>query len=164
MDIGLNITQGVRVRLGDTIENVITALTANQIKYTHIERTDTQKDLQDIVILMEEYGVELNILNGHITFIKSSNTQANHIANLEEDHPIITLNLIKLAVMKLFNLEAESIFIDRFDSKTYHTSLSIPYHTDTIQGTVRLDFIVGANRKEIHLSSLKLMAIYPLSS
>ena len=154
MDIGLNIAEGVRVRVGDTIDSVTSSLEANKIHY-EIPYKDENKGKIDMIMFLESCGVELNVSNGRLTFIKTNNSDSNFIMQLEQGmSPVEALKTIKGNLAESFNITAQSIRIDRFDGKSLNSALSIPMPNGE---KVKLELVMGIHQK-VFLHSIQLTA------
>ncbi len=152
MDIGLNIADGVRVRVGDTIDSVITSLQKNKIEY-NIPYKAEESGKVDMVMFLEHCGVELNINNGQLTFIKTNNNESNFIMQLEPGMtPVSALKTIKSNLASEFGIKSTDIRIDRFDGKSLNSALSIPM---THGEKVKLELVMGIHQK-VFLHSIQL--------
>lgn len=152
MNIGLNIADGVRVRIGDKLDDVTASMDKHNVIYTIPYRAESNGDI-NIVMFMEECGVELNIVNEMIVFIKSNNSESNYIMQLMEGMtPIEALNQIRENLATSFNINKSDIRIDRFDGRSLNSMLSIPL-TTTMK--IKLELIMGLQNK-IYLHSLEL--------
>ena len=60
MDIGLNIADGVRVRVGDTLESITSSMEEHNVEYT-IPYSSEEGNSKEMIMFMEKCGVELNI-------------------------------------------------------------------------------------------------------
>ena len=153
MDIGLNIAEGVRVRVGDTLESITKSMEEHSVEY-EIAYVDERDDNTDMVIFMQKYGVELNLFNKRIIFIKSNNTAANYIMELADGmNPVIALTKIRQNLANDFNIKTSDVRIDRFDGSSLNSSLSIPVSK---REKVKLELVMGANSK-IYLHSIELV-------
>lgn len=154
MDIGLNIAQGVRVRVGDTLDSVTNSLKVNKIKY-EIPYQEESKGKIDMVMFLESCGVELNINRGRLTFIKTNNNDANFIMQLEQGmSPVVALKTIKSNLADSFSISESAIRIDRFDGKSLNSALSIPMPSGE---KVKLELVMGIHQK-VFLHSIQLTA------
>ena len=152
MDIGLNIADGVRVRVGDTLENVTSSLDKNRIEY-NIPYKAEKSGKVDMVMFLEHCGVELNVNNGILTFIKTNNNESNFIMQLEQGMSTLdALLTIKNNLAKSFDVPAKDIRIDSFDGKTLNSMLSIPI-TEVYK--VKLELVMGIYQK-VFLHSIQL--------
>ena len=144
MDIGINIADGVRVRIGDKISDITSSMAVHNIEYTIPYKNINGTDI-DMVIFMEKCGVEINVKSGHITYIKSNNSESNYIIQLENGMSAVgALNHIKNVLSQMFSIEASSIRIDKFDGKTMNSMLSIPFKSNK---KVKIELIKGAHEK-----------------
>ena len=152
MDIGLNIADGVRVRVGDTLESITSSMEEHNVEYT-IPYSSEEGNSKEMIMFMEKCGVELNILNGKIVYIKSNNNESNYIMQLKDGMtPIEALMTIRQNLAEAFSIQPNDIRIDRFDGKSMDSMLSIP-----ISGTekVKIELIMGVH-KQIFMHSIAL--------
>lgn len=152
MDIGLNIADGVRARVGDTIDKLTTSMKKHNIDYTIPYKNAVGSNI-DMVMFMEKCGVELNIYNNIIIFIKSNNNESNYIMQLNDEmSPVEALKTIKSNLADAFNIKASDIRIDKFDGTSLNSTLSIPI-SETEKAKIEL--IMGANQK-VYMHSIGL--------
>ena len=152
MDIGLNIADGVRVRVGDTLESITSSMEEHNVEYT-IPYSSEEGNSKEMIMFMEKCGVELNILNGKIVYIKSNNNESNYIMQLKDGMtPIEALMTIRQNLAEAFSIQPNDIRIDRFDCKSMDSMLSIP-----ISGTekVKIELIMGVHQ-QIFMHSIAL--------
>lgn len=150
MDIGLNITDNIRIRLGENIEKLQLELDENQIRY-NVPYKDTKEGLTREIMIIESFGVELNTSDNNITFIKTSNSKLNYIMHIEESKPLDALNSIKYNLAKLFMCEPDRIRVDTFDIKSFSSVMSIPFRSGAM---AKMTLVMGAN-KNIYLETIK---------
>lgn len=152
MDIGLNIADGVRVRIGDTLESITKSMDDHKVEYTIPYKSGNSGNI-DMVMFMEKCGVELNIISNRIVFIKSNNTESNYIMQLTEDMtPVEALKMIKETLAESFNIKVSDIRIDRFDGRSLNSMLSIPISSAR---KVKIELITGIHNK-VYMHSLEL--------
>lgn len=152
MDIGLNIANGVRVRVGDSIDDLTATMERHNVDYT-IPYRSKKEDKVDMIMFMEKCGVELNISDNIIIFIKSNNNESNYIMQLESGtSPVEALQNIKRNLAEAFNLETSDIRIDKFDGSSLNSTLSIPLD---MSNKVKIELITGANQK-VYMHSITL--------
>lgn len=152
MDIGLNIADGVRVSIGDKIEDITDTMNKHKVEYTIPYKTRNNNNVE-MIMFMEKCGVELNIKNGSITYIKSNNSNSNYIMQLDSEMTAVeALEHIKKTLSSEFKVDESSIRIDRFDGKTMNSMLSIPFKGDL---KVKVELIKGAHEK-IFMHSIQL--------
>ena len=152
MDIGLNIADGVRVRVGDTLESITSSMEEHNVEYT-IPYSSEEGNSKEMIMFMEKCGVELNILNGKIVYIKSNNNESNYIMQLKDGMtPIEALMTIRQNLAEAFSIQPNDIRIDRFDGKSMDSMLSIH-----ISGTekVKIELIMGVHQ-QIFMHSIAL--------
>lgn len=153
MDIGINIAKGVRVRVGDTIEDLQASLDANRVAYEIPYQGKASNGKVDMIMFIEHCGVELKVVNGVLILIKTNNGEFNLIMQLDQGMmPIDALKTIKNNLSEAFNIEASSIRIDRFDGKTLNSALSIPISN---REKVKLELVMGIHQK-VFLHSIEL--------
>lgn len=152
MDIGLNIAEGVRVRVGDTIEKITSSMKEHNIEYVIPYKNEVGANI-DMVMFMEKCGVELNIYNGIIIFIKSNNNESNYIMQLGDSmSPVEALSTIKNNLATAFNIKPSDIRIDKFDGSSLNSTLSIPISNTE---KVKIELIMGAHQK-VYMHSIGL--------
>ena len=152
MDIGLNIVDGVRARVGDTLDSITTSMDEHKVEYTIPYRNQSGANI-DMVMFMEKCGVELNISNGIITFIKSNNNVSNYIMQLGQGMtPVEALQTIKENLAKAFNIDKSDIRIDKFDGQSLNSTLSIPISNNK---KVKIELLMGAQQK-VYMHSIAL--------
>lgn len=152
MDIGLNIAEGVRVRIGETLNDVKASLEQNKIKYDIPYQAESKGNI-DMVMFLEHCGVELNVNNGVLTYIKTNNGDSNFIMQLGQGMtPVEALKTIKKNLAESFKITSSDIRIDRFDGKSLNSALSIPMDNGY---KVRLELVMGIHQR-VFLHSIQL--------
>ena len=153
MDAGLNIVDGVKIRLGDLLSDVKNNLTDNNIDYK-IHASGKQGDgLSTAILYMEKHGVELSVKEGKIIYIKSNNSKLNYVIEITEDTDILfTLNEIKEKVALMFNVNIKNIRIDEFDGESTRASLTVK---GTDGNTVKISLIRGIKNR-IYMHTIRL--------
>lgn len=153
MDIGLNIAEGVRVRVGDTIESIKDSMEEHGIEYS-IPYESANGNNKEMIMFMEKCGVELNIINGKIVYIKSNNNESNYIMQLKDGmSPIEALMTIRKNLAGSFNINVSDIRIDRFDGKSMDSMLSIPISDEY---KVKIELIMGIHQ-QVFMHSIALV-------
>lgn len=151
MDIGINVSENLRIRLGDKLDDTIERFNKENIKYTIPYRLE-EKNKSNLIIFLEYWGIELNAQNGYIVFIKSNNTELNFVMQITSNSPIEALNIIKEKVAEKFDTDLSAIRVDKFNLETYESMLVIPV-TNILKAKIEL--ITGLNRR-LYMKSLTL--------
>lgn len=155
MDIGINIANGVRVRVGDTIDELKSSLDKNKVKYDIPYQGRGKNGKIDMIMFLEHCGVELKIANGVLTFIKTNNGEYNLIMQIDSGmSPVDALITIRKNLAESFSIKPNDIRIDRFDGKTLNSALSIPYENND---KVKLELVMGIHQ-QVFLHSIELTA------
>ena len=144
MDIGINIAKGVRVRVGDTIEDLKLSLDKNKVAYEIPYQGEVQGGKVDMIMFLEHCGVEL---------IKTNNGEFNLIMQISAGmNPVDALKTIKGNLAEAFSIKPSDIRIDRFDGKTLNSALSIPMNN---RDKVKLELVMGIHQ-QVFLHSIEL--------
>ena len=151
MDIGINVSENLRIRLGDKLDDTIERFNKENIKYTRPYRLE-ERNKSNLIIFLEYWGIELNAQNGYIVFIKSNNTELNFVMQITSNSPIEALNIIKEKVAEKFDTDLSAIRVDKFNLETYESMLVIPV-TNILKAKIEL--ITGLNRR-LYMKSLTL--------
>lgn len=151
MDIGINVSENLRIRLGDKLDDTIERFNKENIKYTIPYRLE-ERNKSNLIIFLEYWGIELNAQNGYIVFIKSNNTELNFVMQITSNSPIEALNIIKEKVAEKFDTDLSAIRVDKFNLETYESMLVIPV-TNMLKAKIEL--ITGLNRR-LYMKSLTL--------
>jgi len=155
MDIGINIANGVRVRVGDTIDELKMSLDKNKVNYEIPYQGLGKNGKVDMIMFLEHCGVELKITNGALTFIKTNNGEYNLIMQIASGmSPVDALMTIRSNLADSFSIKPSDIRIDRFDGKTLNSALSIPLNN---KDKVKLELVMGVNQ-QVFLHSIELTA------
>lgn len=156
-EIGLNITENVRVNLKDNIDTLKKKLEQHNIEYA-IPYEKTNNGETDMVVVMRQCGMELTLKNGNIQFIKSNNSEVNTILEIDTDtNPVDALKAIKDEISKELSIESSALSIDKFDSNTFSSMISA--RIDDGKGKVKIELGVGVmsgTTKRLHIRSLGL--------
>jgi hypothetical protein len=127
MEIGLNILDNVRISIGDTLEEIIESLDSNRIKYSIPYSIKNRSGATSVILYIEDYGVELSIHNDEVSYIKSSNSNLNYIMQIHERYPADVIKKIKENLCDRFGVSKKDIRVDRFETSTLNSIISIPY-------------------------------------
>ena len=153
MDIGLNIAEGVRVRIGDKIGIQTETMDKNGIDYSIPYKDDKDKNNVSMVMFMEKCGVELNIINDVIVYIKSNNSESNYVMQVSDEmSPVQALLEVRKHLAENFNIGYNDIRIDKFDSNNLNSTLSIPISSVL---KAKIELIMGAHKK-LYMQSIGL--------
>ena len=151
MDIGINVSENLRIRLGDKLDDTIERFNKENIKYTIPYRLE-ERNKSNLIIFLEYWGIELNAQNGYIVFIKANNTELNFVMQITSNSPIEAVNIIKEKVAEKFDTDLSAIRVDKFNLETYESMLVIPV-TNILKAKIEL--ITGLNRR-LYMKSLTL--------
>lgn len=134
MEVGLDILENLRISIGESVGDIIESLDNNGINYTIPKVSGLSVGDSDgtMIIFIESYGVELSIMDEEVVYIKTNNSELNYVTRLLEsdNRPLTTLKEIKSSLAIKFGIPEKSIRIDRFNTKTFDTSMSIPYRDE----------------------------------
>lgn len=148
MDIGLNILDNLRISIGEETAEIINALKRNSIGYSI-----PYQGQGHMIIFIETYGVELNTVKDQVVFIKSSNSKLNYIMKIGMNTPALVLAEIREKLAKNFNLPISKIRIDRFESTSSNSIMSIPYDEGH---KVKISLVLGLNNG-IYIETMQLV-------
>lgn len=151
-NIGLNITESIRITLGENIKNLTDKLREENINFVIHQQNSGM--VRNTIMYIDKHGVELNTINDEIVFIKSSNTILNYIIDITETQDIIyTLNEIREKLSDRFNVTKREIKIDEFNGDTTSAKLSI---VSAGKSKVGISIILGAYNK-MYMDTLTLI-------
>lgn len=153
MSIGINVAKELKIGIGDSIEKLKNFTDSSKIKYK-IMYEDVNNTTIDLVVYMEDYGVEINVKDGYITYIKSNNSELNCITQLSGcKTPTDALKAIKSAVSLKFAIEKRFITIEKFNWEDMYTVLLIYGNS---ANTIRVELTRGVNNM-IFMHSISLL-------
>ena len=154
MDIGLNIIDNVRISMGEDLNSIIDSLNSNDIKYSIPFSSDRKDGKSSVIIYIESYGVELALKDGIVTFIKTSNSKLNYIMQIHSDNsPVDVLREIRENLSDNFKIPIEKIRVDRFETRTFNSIMSIPYGENH---KIKIVLIMGKNNS-IFIETIQLI-------
>lgn len=158
MDIGLNICDGVRVKIGDSFEDTIKKLDGMNIKYNipYMGRDVLSDNIgeQSVIIFLEEYGVELNVVNDEVTYIRTSNINSNAVFKVDVMDK--SVNILKNIIKKtadVFEISSDDIILESFEGKNLNTTLKIRKDKDTF---IRINIIFNMHNETAHIHTIRL--------
>ncbi len=158
MDIGLNICDGVRVKIGDSFEDTIKKLDDMNIKYNipYMGRDVLSDNIgeQSVIIFLEEYGVELNVVNDEVTYIRTSNINSNAVFKVDVMDK--SVNILKNIIKKtadVFEISSDDIILESFEGKNLNTTLKIRKDKDTF---IRINIIFNMHNETAHIHTIRL--------
>lgn len=152
MNIGLNIGDNVVVRIGETLQEIKDDLEKSKIEYTVPFKSDESADkteAQVVVMYLEQYGVELNLIDNKVIYIKSTNYESNILAQLDGElsDPISVLNDTKNKISSLFNVAVKDIIVSSYDTNNSSMTLKIKLDTGKY---VKISTICDGRNVHIH--------------
>ena len=158
MEVGLNINDTLRIKLGDSFERITSTMDKEGIKYKiPYKGKDVKSDNmneQSIVMFLETFGAELNILNDKIIYIKSYDLKSNTLFDITEHKGTIEiLRAIINEISKLFEVPERNITVETFDSKKYTTVLKLKIDATH---TVRVGILCNSQNKA-HINTVRLI-------
>lgn len=125
MQVGLEIAEGVKINIGETYENTIKALDDTEIEYD-IPYNKTFGNKKQIIIYMRSEGIELNITDGIVSYIKASNAHRNTLFTLDQNlRGAKALKYIRKRLAEMFDTPESEIQVDEFNAVSYETALTL---------------------------------------
>ena len=156
MDVGLYISEGIRVRIGDTFSSITSKLENSKVDYKipYDGTRDINKE-KSIILFIEQCGVELTIVDKKVVYIKSYNDTSNTIIDLGDNNdPIIVLQSIILGVGDALGVDTKSIYLESFDSDNYTTTLKIKVDKSKF---IRISIRGNKESKAYHINTVRLV-------
>jgi len=125
MAIGINLTQNVRVELGEIKEHLFNDLISNNIEYDVPFDKVNKDNVKETIVHIKELGTEISVENDIITYIKSGNNSFTCIDNIKtlEDNTLEHLQRIKSKIRDKFDNELYTIKIEKLDATTLNITL-----------------------------------------
>ena len=152
MNIGLNILENVRISIGDSTNNIINKLKNSGINYEII--SNKFNTIDNYVIYIDKYGLEINSENDNIIMIKIVNSNLNRLITVDSNNPIEMLNKIKNKIKELFDIQDERLInIYRFNSISSSSVVTIPYNENS---NVTLNLVRGYD-DAIYIEKIKVV-------
>ncbi|MBR1455429.1 MAG: hypothetical protein IJ593_12430 [Lachnospiraceae bacterium] len=152
MNIGLNILENVRISIGDSTNNIINKLKNSGINYKII--SNKFNTIDNYVIYIDKYGLEINSENDNIIMIKIVNSNLNRLITVDSNNPIEMLNKIKNKIKELFDIQDERLInIYRFNSISSSSVVTIPYNENS---NVTLNLVRGYD-DAIYIEKIKVV-------
>ena len=153
MNIGLDIVSGLRISIGDNLQIIENRLYTMNIKYT-IPYRSNNSSVNNIIMYIEQYGVELNTVDGIVVFIKSSNSDLNYLCDADENS-IKTLDTVKNSVARNFGVDKKVISVERFEARTSKSVISVPFSNNM---RVKITAILGLKRR-MFVETIELISV-----
>lgn len=147
MAIGLNISDNIRVELGEFKEQLVKDLNDNKISYTIPFDKTNKRNIKETIITITELGVEISVENDIVVYIKSASNQYSNVDTLTDDQEISVLEhiaTIKDKVNQKFNGFGEeyTIKFEKIDTK----SMNMVVILNSAYEKARLTILMDANR------------------
>lgn len=152
MDIGLNITDRVRVRINEDLSELQDQLENCGIRYS-IPFKESVDGITREILIIDSYGVEIKTSGERITFIKTSNSKSNYVAQIKDTKPLDALNSIKSVLAEKFSCEEKSIKVNTFDIASYNSVMTIPMNNTAM---AKLTLVMGTHGK-IYLETIRMI-------
>lgn len=146
MDIGLNINNKVKVKLGESLDTITNKLDEEEVNYKIPFKGNNEAE-QSIIILLEKYGVELTISDNKVVYIKSTDYGANILVAISlNDSPVEMLNIIRESLSASIGVDERHIAIESFDMAKLNTVFRIKVG----ELNVKISIVCVRNNMYIH--------------
>lgn len=132
MKIGINLTDNIKVKLGEIREVLLKDLDEQNIKYSVPFDQTNKQGVKETIITMREPDIEISIENDIVTYIKMSNNEYSNLDNIEVigDNALEHIQKIKKQIEERFNIEDSDIRIEKIDTKTMSITMLIITNKD----------------------------------
>ena len=150
--VGLKILDDFTITIGENLDELIAKLNEKEVKFNVPYKGGSDKN-QNMILFIETFGVEINAENKLVSFIKSNNGELNYITNVSNLKPVFALRNMMSKTAELFDVEESVLRLDRFESNTMTTLLSVPYSKDK---KVKITLIKGAHGN-VYLETMELI-------
>lgn len=152
MEIGLNIVDELKINIGDSIENIKKSLEDRNIEYKIHDVKGKSDKIKTNIMYIQEQGVEINIEDDSINFIKSSNDKLNYIFAIEEGNSINMLSQIINNVSSAFSIDKKDITVNEFDGNNLRTIITIKIGSKAL----KMSLMLGFNNK-VYINTIRLL-------
>lgn len=135
MNIGIDLSDNLRVSLGDLKEKLVEQLNMQMIKYTIPYDKINRHGVKETIIQIESLSTEISIENGKVVYIKSSNNDYTHLLKLNTnlDVNVSDVRNIHKIINEKFSLNDKQSDIERLDLRTMNMSFIIKAGSDRIR-------------------------------
>ena len=125
MAIGINITDNVKIELGEIKEQLLSELSSNNIEYHILFDKVVDNNVKETIIHIPSYKTEISIENDIITYIKSGNTDYTCLDTMSKnnDDTFKHIQNIKNKINELFNSDLYTIKIEKLNTDTLNITL-----------------------------------------
>ena len=151
MNIGLNVGSNVYISIGQTFNCIKESLEKAKIEYNiPFDNTKSNSDNKVIVLYIDKCGVELNIINNKVTYIKSNNYDSNILFEIEDipDNKAILLKSILKKICDKYSIEYKNIQVESYDTSNLNIVLRL-------YNSIKISII--CNGRNIHIHTVKQM-------
>lgn len=132
MKIGINLTDDIKVKLGEIREILIRDLDEQGIKYSVPFDQTNKQGIKETIITMREPDIEISIENDIVTYIKMSNNTYSNLDNIEVigNNALEHIQKIKKQVIDKFGINESDIRIEKIDTKTMSITMLVMSNKD----------------------------------
>ena len=124
MAVGINLTDGVRVELGEIKEYLLQDLDNTDLTYDIAFDKVNKENMKETIIHIREINTEISINNDIVYYIKCGNTKYSHLDTIKDisENTMSHIQTIKDKINELFGVSKDySIKIEKIDTKTLNT-------------------------------------------
>lgn len=154
MEIGLYITDNVKVNIGEIKEQLLADLDSQGIHYDIPFDKINSAGVKETLITMREPDIEISVENDIITYIKTDNTKFSNLDKIESADVNITDHIKKIQqkINDKFSTKDSTLKIEKLDSKTLNITLII------IQGNSKCRVqIIRDTFGEIYINTIRAL-------
>lgn len=151
MAIGINLSDNVKVELGEIKEQLLKDLDNDCIHYVIAFDKLNKEGIKETIMHFRELETEIIIRNDIVYYIKSGNTQYTHldvITDIETDN-LSHIKTIKDLVINRYGNLGYNLKIEKIDTKTMNITVILTSDNDK----VRIQ-ILRSSKGEVYINTL----------
>lgn len=154
MAIGLNISDNVRVELGEIKEELLNDLSNNNILYNIPFDKTNSNNIKETIIQIPDILMEISVENDIVTYIKSANNNYTHLdtVDITADNPVEVVKSIQQKINDKFKGNSDSIKIEKLDIKTMNIIVILISKTQKVRAVILRDAI-----GDIYINTLRIL-------
>ena len=154
MAVGINLTDRIKVELGEIKEVLFNDLDIAGIKYDVPFDKINKNGIKETIIHIKELGTEISIENDIISYIKSGNTTYTKLDTIEDikSNVLIHIKAIQARIAELLGKDEYNVKIEKIDTETMNITLIVTSNTEKCRLQILRD-----NTGGVYINTLRIL-------
>ena len=154
MAVGINLTDRIKVELGEIKEVLFNDLDIAGIKYDVPFDKINKNGIKETIIHIKELGTEISIENDIISYIKSGNTDYTKLDTIEDikSNVLIHIKAIQARIAEMLGKDEYNVKIEKIDTETMNITLIVTSNTEKCRLQILRD-----NTGGVYINTLRIL-------